>query len=185
MPTPFSGIVCSAPAVRAAFEGRGVWTAWWRVVLWLHGKPRPGAAMTEAARAACVADGFRFYAALYAGLAGAFALAGAALLAVSSYAGGACLLAAAHLAAASSLGRAGAAAYRRGEKAGTLWLVVFLAAVTGFLCAFLAAASVWADRAGAVPPAVNLAATAALLAFGVGSYAIELVYLITCGRRSA
>ena len=55
VPTPFNRIVCSAPGVRAAFEGRGVWSVWWRLVLWLHGKPRDSR-LTARAHAACVIE---------------------------------------------------------------------------------------------------------------------------------
>jgi hypothetical protein len=138
--------------------------------------------MSAAQAAACAADGFHFYATLYGVLAGVFAASGAAALVtgVPAYVGAALLTGGAFLAASARLASSGAAALRRGdERAGTVRLVTFLVGVVGFLCALCGGLSVAGEAFGVLPPLVNVALNGALLLFGVGSYLIEVVYLVT------
>lgn len=181
----FSREVCGSAVVREAFAGYGpVVRFWWRCVLWLHGKPEPGAALSEAQRNAVVADGFAYYARLYRLLGVMLLMVGGALTSAHlatgvpgtlywplAAAGGALLLL-----GAAQVGQRAAAGYRERPAEATVYLAVFLVLLMTLLTGLLAAMSV--ALRGSAPAAVNVFTLAALFAFGVGSYAIELLYVI-------
>ena len=78
-----SQIVCGSPQVLAALQEHAPTRAWWRLVLKLHGKPVESS-FSNAAKTQRVADGFRFYAALYRALSVVFGLLCPVLVALSS-----------------------------------------------------------------------------------------------------
>ncbi|HVK05407.1 MAG TPA: hypothetical protein VM490_18160 [Armatimonadaceae bacterium] len=182
----FARIVCDAPGVRAAFDAHPPTRRWWSVVLWLHGKPAPRAPLSDDERARVVADGFRFYAGLYRLLGAllAFAALAAAAAAVAAGASAALalsgVLAGAYLWFVTDLGFAGARLYGAGRReAGRIALIGFFVMIVAFLGAFTSAALLPARAILGLPLVPGLAAAAALLVFGVGSYLIEIVYLAT------
>jgi len=182
----FSQIVCSAGAVRTVFDDCLPTRLWWAAVLWLHGKPIDPALSAEE-RIRCVANGFRFYAGLYRLLAGVFLLVALLLLAIPlmdrdsapPYWVAASLFAALYLWIVSGLGYTGAASYRKGEWQGVPLLVTFIVTIIAFLSMFLAGVSIAASCSTWLSASANLSAAGALLVFGVGSYIIEVVYLVT------
>ncbi len=189
-PTPsFQQVVCNAPAVRDAFADYPALRPWWSIILLLHGKPR-NPQMAHEARVRCIADGFGFYAWLYRLLSMVF-LALAGLLAllqgmgsteVSAYWCGASALGSLYLWIVSGLGYYGARAYRQELPQSVSLLVSFLVMIVAFLSLFVAALSVVAQQQGWVNSALNLASLGALFVFGVGSYLIEIIYLVAEGQ---
>jgi hypothetical protein len=182
----FSRLLCGTASVRSAFEGTGPIAVWWRLVLWLHGKPTTPI-LTEAERVRCVANGFRFYAGLYAVL-GVVLLLAAAMLAyigwlssgvpfgyaaLSTISGGAFLLVVARF------GTGAAEAFRHGQSLGRVHLVAFVVMLTAFLSLLLGAVSLAIHLLGLLAPLPNIAVCAALFTLGIGSYFVELVYLLT------
>ncbi len=77
---------------------------------------------------------------------------------------------------------AGAAALPRAVEDGICKLVVFLFLVGLFLASTLMAVSVQAKTAELLPDSVNCALSILLLVFGVGSYLIEVVALVTAQK---
>lgn len=182
----FQQVVCSAPTVRDAFAAHTPLKGWWRVILFLHGKPRDLQA-TDVERVRCISEGFRFYAWLYrvlgmvflavAGLLGA--LRGMGSDEVSAYWIGASVLGGIYLWIVSGLGYCGAAAYREGKTQSIALLVSFMVMIVAFLSLLVAALSVAAHSLGWVGSGPNLLALSVLFVFGVGSYLIEIIYLTT------
>ena len=184
----FQQVVCSAPPVQDAFADLPVLNRWWQIVLFLHGKPRdPLVSGTDRVR--CVAEGFRFYAWLYRVLAMIFmaltgllaALQGMGSDGISAYWIGASCLGGIYLWIVSRLGYYGAAAYGQQQPQSTSLLVSFMVMIVAFLSLFVAAVSVVAHHLGWVSSGLNLMAISALFVFGVGSYLIEIIYLVTAG----
>jgi hypothetical protein len=178
----FRAVVITPERVRAAFPAPAVARWWWAALLWLHGKPAPGTATADQT-AACVAAGFRFYARLYGLLGLLFLLGSAAGLPLAALAGGYYWplmggTAGAYLLVAACVARAGAAAYSGKRESGVLLLALFLGMAAVFLALFLGVASSAAEQLGVVPGWVNVAAVWGLVVFGIGSYSIELVYLV-------
>ena len=184
----FQTLVCSASGVRSAFSNHRGLALWWRLVLWLHGKPvmrnLPDERYVE-----CVARGFTFYALLYRCLAVLFLASGLGLLSLRPVYGGTAaywpavsLVAAGYLWIAGGLARRGAASFRRGDDVATTELAVFIVMVIAFLSMFLGGASVSAYHLGWLTTWQNVLAGIAFLALGIGSYLIELIFLITQPR---
>lgn len=177
----FAAVVRSPAPVRTAFIGHPALRAWWKCVLALHGKPAEGG-LSAPEHWNCVAEGFRFYGWLYRFVALALvAMAGwtetsgvAGLYWVGFMIAGACCLW-----CAAGLAFAGASALPRAVEEGIWKLVVFLFFIGLFLVATLMAASVQARAVELLPDSANLAFTLLLLVFGVGSYFIEVVALVT------
>jgi hypothetical protein len=187
----FQQIVCGTGAVRTAFKSYPVLHAWWQLILFLHGKPRD-ILMTGEERVRRVADGFRFYAWLYRVL-GLIFLGLAVILAilsamdaegVSSYWAGVSFLGGCYLWIVSGLGYRGARAYGGAQPQSIPLLVSFMVMVVAFLSLFVAALSVIAHHHGWLANGVNITAISSLFVFGVGSYLIEIVYLVTEGYLS-
>jgi hypothetical protein len=174
-------VVRSPAAVRTAFEGQRGLAWWWNIVLALHGKPGQTAFSAEH-RCRCVAEGFRFYGWLYRLLALVFGAAALlcwfcsladsfwlTLLAASSI----------YLWIIAGLAFSGAVEFcvSAGER---VWpLVAFLFFVTIFLTSVLIAVSVQVRLAGWLPDVTNIIITLGTMAFGVGSYLVELAALVT------
>lgn len=183
----FSRLVCGAEPVRSAFAVHRPTRFWWNLILWLHGKPNPSS-LSESERVKRIADGFTFYASLYRFLGALFFLIAPlfALLPIvagdgraSFYWAGASLLAGIYLWCVSGLGYAGARSYAQGQRDGISLLIAFLVMIVAFLSLFVAAVSVVAHDSAWLDSVLNLAATAGLFVFGVGSYMIEILYLAT------
>lgn len=184
--TSFSQIVSSEQSVRTTFSTHGPTRFWWTLILMLHGKP-VDPALSAAETIIRVAEGFKFYAALYRSLAVVFLVLAPTLLAinmveadaVSSYWAGASLLAGVYLWSVSGLGYAGVKCYATDQEKGTGALVAFMVMIVAFLSLFVAVISVTAHYSGWLPSAANLAMVGAMFVFGVGSYMIEILYLAT------
>lgn len=177
----FASVVRSPEHVRAAFASqRLLLKAWWGLILRLHG-PAVRHSMTPEEERACIADGFHFYGTLYrlvalmliivfvgAVAAGITGLYGQALLASS----------AGYLWVTANLATDGAKLYRARAAEGRPLLVTFLFFVTAFLVGFIATAGVVTHQHGLLPDLMNILLFAIFLAFGVGSYLIELLFLL-------
>ena len=181
----FQTLVCGAPGVRSAFSNHRGLSLWWRLVLWLHGKPVTGT-LTDERYVECVARGFTFYALLYRSLGGVFLASGLVLFSLRCFDGGTAaywpavsLVAAGYLWIAGGLAHRGAASFRRGDGAAATQLVTFIVMVIAFLSMFLGGASVSAYHLGWLTTWQNVLSGVTFLALGIGSYLIELVYLVT------
>jgi hypothetical protein len=185
----FAEIIRSHPEVRAAFHGYGPSRIWWRVVLALHGKPAQLSVSPER-RAGLVARGFEVYGWVFRGLAVmlwialivlcllpagigsvSFSLVTAGVVPSSLY-----------LWVASGLLFAGARAYRIGRSDAASYLVLGLVMIIVFLCMALVIASAVLHSSGVVSLWVNAGILACLIAFGVGSYVLELNYVLVTRR---
>ncbi len=180
----FSRIICSSPQVLGAFGEHAPTSAWWNLILKLHGKPTEPSLVPEE-RTRRVAEGFRFYAALYRGLSVLFALLCPTLAALSTmehssfYTPAASCVACVYLWFVSGLGFAGARSYARGKEQGRVSLLAFMVMIVAFLSVFVGATSIAAQDTARLPSGLNLLSSGALLVLGVGSYFIEIVYLAT------
>lgn len=179
----FAQVVRTPREVRTAFDGQGVLAIWWRLILALHGKPvDPG--LGPAARRSCVTAGFRFYGNLYAGLGVLVGLAALpCALYMNPYVAGLAIMASAFLVLAGSLAHRGARCYELMDERSTVLLVAFFSLIATFLCMVLAAISVYAELRGLVAPGPNLGALLLCAAVGVGSYGIEVVYVVSQAAR--
>jgi len=182
----FASCIRSPEAVRDVFRTHRLFHWWWLMILRLHGKP-VRQDTTPARVRAFVADGLAFYAGLYRLLAIILLALLTSVGILSEESGGSVylILAAASggfLWATTSLGFRGVDAYRNGEKSGRTLLVVFVVLLTWFLiaCAILSSACLYHRHA--CPLWVNVAATAVFVMIGVGSYCIELIYLVAAGE---
>lgn len=186
--TSFAAIVRSPAAVRSAFADVPFIRTWWRIVLALHGKPTATDG-PEAAREV-IAAGFVFYSRLYAMLGAVFLILCAATFRIAidahlSYwmllgfaAGGYLLLSA-------TVARKGAQAFRESRVEGIACLVLFLAMIIVFLAMFLASVSIVAASLSLVPHWVNILVFAGMSGFGIGSYLLELLYLVHVARTAS
>ena len=176
--TNFSQIVSSSALVQTAFALHPTARLWWRAVLWLHGKPRDSL-LPEAERIVLLARGFRYYASLYRGVGVLFLLLFPALLLVETYSAIASLLAGLYLWIISGLGSKGADAYSRNIPQARATLVSFFVMIVAFLSLFVSLLSRIAEEEALLPPSLNLLITGVLFVFGIGSYLIEIVFLVT------
>ena len=188
----FSRVVSGAEPVASAFDGCGGAQFWWRAILWLHGKPAsPLLSHTERRR--IVADGFRFYAHLYRFVgvlfwlvggacyfAGVFETTNAALYGTLAPA-----LTGGLLWFASGLGFQGAKLLREGHTSGRLVLCAFMVAIIAFLSGLTAALSLAVQLQGEANALWNLTALALIWVFGLGSYLIEVLYLVSDERSAS
>ncbi|MDR3459225.1 MAG: hypothetical protein P4N60_17480 [Verrucomicrobiae bacterium] len=176
----FAAVIRSDEGVRTAFEGQGILAWWWKIVLALHGKPVQAAFPPER-RFRCVADGFRFYGWLYRALAIVFCAAATFCWVCDSAgcfwilwlaAGGVYLWIIAGLAFTG-------AARLYDSTGGHVWhLVAFLFFVSLFLACTLMAISLQVRLIGWLPDVANFMITLGAMAFGVGSYVVELAVLV-------
>jgi hypothetical protein len=102
---------------------------------------------------------------------------------IKPYATGMAVSAGVYLLAAASVARAGAERYPEHRDAGVQLLVLFLGMAAVFLAMFLGIASILAEQQRIVPGLWNASITWSMLVFGIGSYAVELVYLLVPARR--
>jgi hypothetical protein len=189
MKPSFSRVVCGLETVRSAFDSCFAARLWWRVILWLHGKPT-APTLSIGQRTQIIADGFRFYAQLYRCLSLLFAFVSVAALGLSVFSSiteaiywmGAGSGAALGLWGASGIGFAGAKALRAGRPDAKLLLVAFMVSIIAFLSAFVAGLSVVVQTQGVGNVYLNLGATSALWLVGIGSYFIEVLFLVAEDR---
>jgi hypothetical protein len=184
----FAAVVRSPLATRAAFEGHCLLSRWWKLVLALHGKP-VAVDLSPQQHVRCIADGFRFYGWLYRVLAVVFGV-GAVLCLAGNIVGLFWIVmlatSAVYLWTTAGLAFSGAVEFYEsgGER---IWqLVAFLFFVALFLASLLTAMSFEARSLGWLPDAVNGSLSAGLMAFGTGSYLIELAALVNseAGRKA-
>jgi hypothetical protein len=175
----FSQIVSSSPSVQNAFRLHRPTRLWWRMILWLHGKPRDPV-LSEADKIALLARGFHFYAWLYRGVGVLFLLLAPALLLVETYSAIASLFAGLYLWFVSGLGNKGADAYLESDSEAKITLVAFFVMIVAFLSLFVGTLSRIADELVLLPPFLNLPIASGLFVFGIGSYLIEIIFLVTC-----
>ncbi|BCM88979.1 hypothetical protein IAD21_00821 [Abditibacteriota bacterium] len=181
----FSRVVSGADPVVSAFDSCGAARTWWRVILWLHGKPT-APILSEVERRNIVAEGFRFYAQLYRFLALLFWLVGCACWVVgvfettndALYWMRASALVGGFLWFASGLGFSGAKALRERREHARLVLCGFMVAVIAFLSGLTAALSVVVQLQTGIGAALNLCALSVVWTVGIGSYLIEVLYLV-------
>lgn len=188
----FAAIVRSDPDVRAGFAAPRLLVGWWRAILALHGPPVT-ISLGADERIAVIARGFELYAWLYRGLALVFlllalaaALARARIdpgIAELALAGG--LLAGLYLWLVSGLLFRGADAYRSSPANGARILACGLVLVIAFLCMFFVGAAALAHSFDLVPLALDLVLLVSAVALGVGSYGLELAYLLAVLARDA
>lgn len=176
----FAEIVRSPKPVRIAFEHIPALGIWWRIVLALHGKPVQSTISPEN-KLKILIQGFRFYGYLYFGLGlvmacisvllfmyDIFSLYWAALAAFSSI----------YLVASAQLAFKGAKLFAYHYAHGAVLLVCFFISITIFLSAFGAVASSTAYHQEYTSSLVNLSLYVLFVLFGIGSYFIEVVYLL-------
>lgn len=133
-------------------------------------------------RSQYIADGFRFYGWLYRALAVVFGVTAflcwvgnitdlfrVTLLAASAV----------YLWIASGLALSGAVEFYETARQRSWQLVAFLFFIALFLTSVLTAISMQVRFSGWLPDALNFAFTAGIMAFGVGSYLVELAALVT------
>ena len=177
----FRHVVVSPNAVRSAFAETRMTRWWWAAVLRLHGKPTAADVSIESARV-CVAAGFRFYAWLY-GVVGLAVAASSVAIGLnfesaSLYWISLSVAIGMLLVASSRVAWAGAEAYRRHPAGAVPILMLFLAMVAVCLTFGLAAMSFAANDLQLVGAVTNVAALAGLVIVGIGSYAVEMAYLL-------
>jgi hypothetical protein len=181
----FAKIIRSDQRVRRALADYPVARVWWRWILRLHGKPE-NVELSAEAQAVLIAKGFEAYAWLFRGLSIFFAIAafvGYFLrdvlgpdLAQGTALGGVVL--GALLWVASAMIFSGAKAYRNRVRSGSVILVMGLTIVVALLVAMLLGAGAIVQCLHLAPAWLNGVVVAALLTFGVGSYGLELTYLL-------
>ncbi|EEF58660.1 hypothetical protein [Pedosphaera parvula] len=175
----FANVVCASPEVRTAFRARGIMELWWKGLLALHQKPNL-LKINRSEERSIIAAGFRFYASLYQYLGLIFLTLSMVNLSVAFVAGYWTLLGiltSVYLWLAGSIARSGARDFEVGTLSGTISLVCFLFMIAMFLAAFVIAASIAFHCQQSLPTFLNLFLTTLLFVFGIGSYALELVYL--------
>ena len=177
----FAAVIRSPVGVRNAFEGHRILAWWWNRVLALHGKPIPSNFLVQN-RCACVADGFRFYGWLYRGLAtviGAAAFSCWAANIINRFWITLLCASTIYLWAAAGLAFSGAAEFCCSAGKRVWQLVAFLFFIALFLISAVTAISIQSRSAGWLPDVLSIVLTAGMMAFGVGSYFVELAALVT------
>ena len=173
----FAAVVRSPAYVRDAFSENRVLAWWWSAVLTLHGKPDQRSFPNYGQS---IAEGFQFYGVLYRLL--AVVLASSALICWRCEIAGffsiaALLLGGIYLWIVTGLAFCGASEFLRSNGDRTWKLVAFLFFIAVFLSSLLTELSFQVRGAGLLSDGTNLFITAVMMAFGVGSYVIELAAL--------
>ena len=173
----FQKIVTQPTQVRSAFGEFATTRHWWAAVLWMHGKRAPGVATLDESTN-CVASGFRFYGWLYAFVGAMHLMTSIAAMSIGAvyWAAGAAAMGA-FLFVAGRVGMIGAAQFQKSPTRGVPMLALFLGMITIFLAMFLSTTSIVVNETEIAPALVNIGILSILVVFGIGSYAIELLYL--------
>jgi hypothetical protein len=176
----FAAVIRSPVAVRNAFEGHRVLAWWWKSVLALYGQPLETNFSVQK-RCHCISDGFRFYGWLYRVLAlvvGAVAFICDAGNIADFFWITLMTASAIYLWITAGLAFSGATKFYNstGER---VWpLAAFLFFIALFLISAMTAISIQVRIAGGLPDALNLIITVGVVAFGIGSYFVELAALV-------
>jgi hypothetical protein len=189
MVSAFNTLVCAARNVRGAMDIHPIFRSWWKIVLWLHGKPKTAGDLPPERPRVILAGGFRFYAQLYCGLGCGFLtlapllfMAGDALpMASPAFWGISSALSGLFLCAVSALGSRGAAALLRSQPECLYALLVLMVAIVAFLSSLIAVLCLVIEQTTGVNAPALLGVASLLLIFGVGSYLIEIFYVMTVG----
>ncbi|MEM7557836.1 MAG: hypothetical protein AAF394_01810 [Planctomycetota bacterium] len=176
----FAEIVRSAPQVRETFSDAGAVDFWWRLILALHGKP-VSKKIEEAETRLILVRGFRLYAYLYATVAVAMLLAAGTAWTSGLSNFWALLLAGAsiYLVTSSKLAFVGSRNYLDRVGRGRVQLVTFFVSIIAFLSCFCGACAVAADFTLSGHGSFIFVGLATFLTLGVGSYTIEIVFLVS------
>lgn len=188
MVSTFNTLVCAAGSVRNAMDTYPIFRSWWKIVLWLHGKPSAGDLPSERRRV-ILASGFRFYAFLYRGIGSGLLILGPALfmagdalpMASPAFWSISSALSGLFLWLVSSLGFRGASALRRSQPECLYGLITFMVAIVAFLSSLIAVLCLVIEQTTSVNAPALLGAAGLLLMFGVGSYLIEIFYIVAEG----
>ena len=177
----FAEIVRSSPAVRESFRDLPLLHAWWRVILVLHGKPIDTKRNSHHARTT-LAKGFRFYGQLYTSLAIVTSCAVPLIFATEARNQGfwvSLLLGSSlYLGIASALAFSGSDKYLLNHQEARANLVAIFVAVIAYLACFCGVTMAITHY---VFPEYDILAMAAFLLFmllGIGSYLIEILFLV-------
>lgn len=161
---------------------------WWSIVMRLHGKPcvRP---VDESMVKDVAANGFRFYARIYRVVAILLGLGAVFLLIADGWqdtlAGTAALTGAAlFLLVITPLANHGAAKWGCNRRQAQIELIVFFTAITMFLTGFISVAAAIGICNCNLPGLATVLVCGALILFGVGSYALEIIYIVKEGSPS-
>jgi hypothetical protein len=187
----FAAIIRSHPEVRAAFRDHGPIGIWWRMILALHGKPVHLSRSPER-QAGLVARGFEVYGWVFRALAvtSGVALGVLCLLPTDIESGWSSLLIAGAvpgsvgLWVASGLLFTGARAYRVGGSDAVPALVLGLVMIVLLLCLASIAAGAALHSFDVVPLWLITGIVVCAIVFGVGSYVLELNYVLVTARAS-
>ncbi len=175
----FAEIVRSPPQVRDAFRDTGAYSLWWRLILALHGKP-VSADSSELEARLILARGFRFYARLYVALSATLFVASVVAYSTGLPSFWALLLVGAsfYLLATAQLAYVGSRNYLKQLPHARSQLVTFFVVIIAFLSCFCGLCAAIVQFAIPTQASVVLIGLSHLLVFGVGSYLIEIVYLV-------
>jgi hypothetical protein len=183
----FAEIVCSSQAVRSAFDAAPTHRWWWKAVLSLHGKP-VRVDLTDGERKTVLSKGFRFYAILYASL--GILMVGVSVMLVAMQApqcphwSGAAMLSGVYLVGNAALAFKGASRYVQDTTGASALLLAFFVAIIAFLVSFGGTVALIIKQHMPQYGAPSLILLAVFVAFGVGSYVIEVLFLFfSCAAR--
>jgi len=177
----FAEIIRSSRTLQTTFEDISSFDMWWRIVLVLHGKP-VAKSTSEEEKLQILVKGFQFYGYLYLGL-------GLCLLCVfslfsyyeafpSTYWAMLSAFFAVYLIASSQLAFKGATLFAHRHPRGAVMLVCFFVSIIVFLATFGALASATAYHNQYITDVPNVVLYVIFVLFGIGSYFIELIYLL-------
>lgn len=174
----FTRVLRTRLAAERPFAGAPGMRAWWRLILALHGKATIGVADPVADRKV-VADGLHFYARLYRILtvfvalsSAVFALAGSGAASLATALGSCAVFALVRLA------DNGARQWLLDPSLARVDLAIFFSGISLLLTAFVAAVAAAAVADGSLPWIAIVVTAGVILVLGVGSYAVELVYVV-------
>lgn len=175
----FARIIRSSTALRNTFKGISGIDLWWRIVLLLHGKPSPE---TPADSAGIIRRGFRFYGFLYLFVSIPLLLAGISSqlsddLPLGMF-GHLSMLGSVYLALSSQLAFKGADLQYEGDQRGAPLLVAFFVSIIIFLSIFLTCALIYFRSTSLLPWPILLTIFTLFILFGIGSYMLELLYIV-------
>lgn len=187
----FAAIIRSHPAVRASFRDHGPIRLWWRIILALHGKPVQLSLSSER-QAGLVARGFEVYGWIFRALAvtAGVALVVLCLLPTEIEPGTFALLIAGAVPGsigfwvASGLLFTGARAYRVARSDAVPALVLGLVMIILLLCLTSIAAGAVVHSSDVAPLWLNAGVLVGSIVFGVGSYVLELNYVLVTARAA-
>lgn len=178
----FTRLIRSRIQNLSMFPSSPLMRVWWSIVMRLHGKacidPVDESWATDVA-----AKGFRFYARIYRVLAVLLGLGSVLLLNANGWEGsltGPAALAGAalYLLVIVPLANHGASTWGCDRKQARIELIVFFTAITMFLTGFMSVSAVVGICHYDLPGLATVLVCGTLILFGVGSYALEIIYIV-------